>query len=127
MPVYNIRYLESENGITFPEKGKIVIDIEGAEHRVGRPNVVKTGKLFIMFYGVGTIDIPYRLSYAISTDGTNWDVKRVIPGLSLSQNGWDSKMMAYPGVVTAKNTTYMFYNGNDMGKAGFGYAELIEW
>lgn len=126
-PVYNIRYMESENGMDFPEKGMIVIDIKGGEHRVGRPNVVKLGKLFIMFYGVGTIDVPYRLSYAISSDGINWDIRRDIPGLSLSQDGWDSKMMAYPGVITVNNTTYMFYNGNDMGKAGFGYAKLIEW
>ena len=126
-PVYNIRYMESKNGIDFPEKGTIVIDIKVDEHRVGRPNVAKIGKLFIMFYGIGTIDLPYRLAYAISSDGITWDIKGDIPGLSLSQNGWDSKMMAYPGVITVNNTTYMFYNGNNMGRDGFGYARLIEW
>lgn len=126
-PVYNIRYMESKNSIDFPEKGTIVIDIKEDEHRVGRPNVVKIGKLFIMFYGVGTIDVPYRLAYAISSDGITWDIKGDISGLSLSQDGWDSKMMAYPAVITTQNGTYMFYNGNNMGRDGFGYAKLIEW
>ena len=42
-------------------------------------------------------------------------------------SGWDSQMQAYPAVVTAGGRTYLFYNGNDYGREGFGYAELESW
>jgi hypothetical protein len=32
--------------------------------------------------------------------------------------------MAYPFVQKINEKYYMFYNGNDFGKHGFGYAEL---
>ena len=35
-------------------------------------------------------------------------------------------MMAYPAFVRTKNKAFLFYNGNEYSKEGFGYAELIE-
>ena len=34
-------------------------------------------------------------------------------------------MMAYPCVIKVGDRTFMFYNGNDYGRYGFGYAELV--
>ena len=42
--------------------------------------------------------------------------------LEPSADGWDSTMTAYPAVVSAAGRMYLFYNGNDFGRAGFGYA-----
>jgi len=36
-------------------------------------------------------------------------------------------MVAFPGVVQWHDRVYMFYNGNDYGRDGFGYAELRQW
>ena len=36
-------------------------------------------------------------------------------------------MLCYPALVNYGDRVYMFYNGNDYGKTGFGYAELVEW
>jgi hypothetical protein len=36
-------------------------------------------------------------------------------------------MIAYASVLAHKGRTYMFYNGNNLGKTGFGYAELERW
>ena len=44
----------------------------------------------------------------------------------VSASGWDSDMTCYPSIITVKEKTYMFYNGNNNGETGFGYAELIE-
>jgi hypothetical protein len=30
--------------------------------------------------------------------------------------------LCYPSLLAYKDRTYMFYNGNDMGRDGFGYA-----
>lgn len=127
LPCYNIRYLESADGIVFPRNGTVVIDTEPNEHRVGRPYVIKTNDRFRMFFGAGTEAEPYRLAYADSIDGLTWRRKDEEVGLDLSELGWDSQMIAYPSVVSCKGKVYMFYNGNDYGKTGFGYAELVEW
>jgi hypothetical protein len=33
-------------------------------------------------------------------------------------------MICYPAVIKIYDKTYLFYNGNNNGKTGFGYAEL---
>ena len=127
LPCYNIRYMESADGIRFPAKGVVALDIREDEHRVGRPYVIKVNDTYRMFFGAGSEAEPYRLAYAESGDGINWQRKDDELGLTLSATGWDSQMMAYPAVVTWRDRTYMFYNGNEYGRTGFGYAELKEW
>ena len=80
-----------------------------------------------MFFGRGSDEQPYRLTYADSDDGYNWTRHGDIEGLTLSHDDWDSEMMAYPSVVTTRTGTYMFYNGNNYGHDGFGCAKLISW
>jgi len=128
LPSYNVRYFESPDGINFPKKGKVVLDFtyEG-EYRIGRPYVMKNGDIYRMFYGYATKSEGYRLGYAESKDGINWVRKDQEIGIEASENGWDSKMIAYPAVVKWKDKIYMVYNGTDMGKTGFGYAVLEEW
>jgi hypothetical protein len=124
LPVYDVRYMESNSKSSFPSSGKIVIDIPKGCHRVGRPYVVHESGLYKMFYGYGSEAVPYQLAYAESLDGICWTQKEI--GLELSDSGWDSQMMAYPAFVRTKNKAFLFYNGNDYGKEGFGYAELVE-
>ncbi len=126
LPVYNIRYLESDSPFSVPDFGVEVLDTQDDEHRVGRPNVVKIDNSYKMFFGYGSDSHPYRLGYAESNDGSNWLRKDSDLGLELSNSGWDSEMMAYPCVVKYKERIFMFYNGNDYGRYGFGYAELIK-
>jgi hypothetical protein len=45
----------------------------------------------------------------------------------VAASGWDSEMQAYPSVVVSENQTYLFYNGNEYGKQGFGCAVLESW
>jgi hypothetical protein len=125
LPQYNIRYMESENGIDFPSTGLVALDIKEGEHRVGRPNVLKcsNGK-YLMFYGYGSESEPYKLGLAESADGHSWVRCDERLGLELSSSGWDSEMMAYPSVIQTLSGTYLFYNGNSYGSTGFGVAVL---
>ena len=84
-----------------------------------------------MWYGVRgkkdyrkSIDSTYRIGMAISNDGINWERQDHNSGITISENGWDSTMISYPYVVKVDNKILMFYNGNDFGKTGFGFAEL---
>lgn len=124
LPVYDIRYTSSYDGIRFNDNGRIVIPVPEHHHRVGRPYVFKENGIYKMYYGYGCEAIPYRLTYAESDDATHWKNKDI--NLNLSSSGWDSQMMAYPAFVRIKDKAFLFYNGNNYGYDGFGYAELTE-
>jgi hypothetical protein len=128
LPRYNIRYTESADGIKLDEDFTIAVDTEGDdEHRVGRPYVIKCGGKYLMFYAAGRKSRGFRLAFAQSDDGKNWVRKDNEIGIDVSESGFDSEMMSYPSVVTTKAKTFLFYNGNNYGRDGFGYAILKEW
>jgi sucrose-6-phosphate hydrolase SacC (GH32 family) len=122
LPVYDIRHIESPDGIAFPDEGTVCIPVRGEEHRVGRPWVLPSANGYEMYFGAGTEREPYRLAYATSDDGIHWRRDDAILRLGPSQAGWDSEMIAYPAVVSVAGRTYLFYNGNGYGRDGFGYA-----
>lgn len=127
-PQYDINYTESSDGLCFDEGIKVMcVNIDNKEYRIGRPRVYTLDNLYIMNFTYGTTDDRYHAGEAISDDGIHWHRDDARLGITTSKNGWDSRHLSYPSIITAKNgRTYMFYNGNDMGKNGFGYAELTE-
>lgn len=128
LPVYDIRYLESKDGVNFDKKGKVCLGMRGVdEYRIGRPYVIKSGKIYRMFYATATKSKGFRLGYAESRDGIDWERKDEKIGIDVSESGWDSQMISYPSVIRYKDRVYLFYNGNDYGKDGFGYALLEQW
>ena len=126
IPQYELRYMESPDGIHFPnEIGKVVIPVEKGCFRVGKPYIVKENDTYKMFYSDGADDEAlYKLAYAESTDGLNWTKKDL--NLPYEENSWDSQMAEYPSFIRVNGKAYLFYNGNNYGYDGFGYAELIE-
>ncbi|WP_313397354.1 hypothetical protein [Stutzerimonas nitrititolerans] len=128
LPVYDIRYVESVDPYNFPNAGSVLLCTQGDEYRLGRPYLYKKDEHeFYLFYGYSSENAPYQLGCAFSTDMQAW--KRIDSdiGLGLSDQGWDSEMMAYPSVIELNGKIYIFYNGNEYGKFGFGAAELLEW
>jgi hypothetical protein len=126
-PNYHIRYVESKDGLSFPREGAVCVRHQGNEYRIGRPRVYKFGELYRMFYTKGTLDRQYLIGYAESSDGVNWKRMDESVGIGLSSSGWDSQTICYPSLLKHRATTYMFHNGNDMGRSGFGYAVLDHW
>lgn len=128
MPVYDIRYVESPDGINWPESGSVVLQLNrNEEHGFGRPYIVKKQNLYQMFYSIRKKSPrAYRLGYAESKDGIHWDRKDDELGLDVSSNGWDSESIEYSAVIDVNDKTLCFYNGNDFGATGFGVAELIK-
>lgn len=126
-PVYNIWYTESKDGIHFPQEDTVLcVDVRGSEYRIGRPKVYRTDSGYEMFYTRDLVTKEYLAGYAVSEDGIHWDRKDEEAGLFKSSEGWDSEMACYPVKYQAQNRTYLFYNGNGMGKTGVGYAELLQ-
>jgi hypothetical protein len=126
-PKYDVRYYESSDGVNFPKKGVVCVENTENEYRIGRPRVIKRDNIYRMFYTKGTLKKEYLPGYAESKDGMHWVRKDEEIGIEPSGEGWDSTQLCYPAIISYKNKTYMFYNGNDYGKTGFGYAELVKW
>ena len=40
-------------------------------------------------------------------------------GIAVSPDGWDSETISYPNVFELDGSTYMYYQGNQVGKFGF--------
>ncbi len=124
-PKYSIKYTASKDGRHFHSTGIACIPLSRRnEYRIGRPRVYKTPTGYQMLYTRGFRDGRYVPGYAESADGIRWVRKDGELGLTLSPSGWDSQMLCYPSLVRYHHTTYAFYNGNGMGKTGFGYAIL---
>lgn len=121
--VYHIKYAESDDGIEWRRDGRVAIELADGEKNVARPCVVRDGDLYRMWYcynrGEG-----YRLGYAESRDGLGWTRRDEHVGIALSESGaWDDRAMAYPWVSrTGNGERVLFYNGNDFGREGFGWA-----
>jgi hypothetical protein len=127
LPNYDIRYTESADGLGLGAEFAVAVGTRDTEYRVGRPYVLKAENCYRMFYCAGTHKDGYRLAYAESQDGVKWSRKDADVGISVSAEGWDSEMQAYPAVISYKDKTYLFYNGNNYGRDGFGYALLEHW
>jgi hypothetical protein len=128
MPVYGLRYLESADGIVWPDEGRVVMDPDpAAEHGFGRPWVVRDGDGWRMHLSVRRRDpARYRLGFARSLDGETWVRRDAELGLDVSPGEWDGDAIAYGTEVVAGGRTWLFYNGDDFGGTGVGVAELLE-
>ena len=127
-PQYDINYIESRNGIDFSSVStKSIKNNKGnGEYRIGRPRVYKLDSVYVMNFTYGTVDGRYKAGQATSADGVNWTRNDQKLGIELSDTGWDSVHLSYPSVIQVRDKVFMFYNGNNMGKDGFGYAELVK-
>jgi hypothetical protein len=126
MPVYNVKYAESADGIHWPDVGTpCLAPANGDEHGFGRPYVVRDAAGYRMYLSVRRRSVAaYRLGYAVSADGINWTRRDRELGLDVSPAGWDSQAIMYSAVIEVGGRTYAFYNGNDFGRDGFGVAVL---
>jgi len=125
---YNIFHATSNDGIDWKISDTPCIPGDTETQCTVRPSVIFKDGLFQMWFSYRENhnyhegDGGYRIGYASSKDGANWQRDDSKVGIGLSKEGWDSKMIAYPNIIDTKHGLYMFYNGNDFGISGFGYA-----
>lgn len=118
---YHIRYAESDDGIEWRPTGRVCIDFAGPqEYAFGRPWVVKHGGLYRMWYAVRGES--YRIGYAESRNGLEWERLDGQAGIAASGAGWDAQMVEYPAVFGPPGRLAMLYNGDGYGATGIGLA-----
>lgn len=124
-PSYNVKYVESKNGITFNGPSTNCLNFtRNQEYRIGRPRVYFREGGYQMIFTWGDLSGNYRMGYATSDDGKTWLRDDDKLNFNPSASGWDDKWVSYGSIFEIENDTYMVYNGNDMGKDGFGLARL---
>lgn len=131
VPEYHLRYVESRDGLRFGRSGRELLQLNRPdEYAFARPFAVPpahAGEPHRMYYSIRTRSKGYRLGYAESADGMNWQRRDDDLGLDVSQSGWDSKDMCWSSYLNAGERHYLFYNGNQFGRDGFGVALLEQW
>lgn len=130
-PVYKIRCATSQNGIEWNKEGKDIIPPRlGADECQAGADIVEFNGLFHMFFSYRQAvdfrnkDRGYRIGYAVSEDMMHWTRSDSSAGIGVSPIGWDAQMVSYAHVFHWNETLYMLYQGNDVGKSGFGVAVL---
>jgi len=124
---YNIRFAESDDGINWKRDGHVCIDFKNEnEYAIARPFVLKEDGIFRMWYSYreSAKNKTYRIGYAESSDGMNWERMDDCIDLDVSEIGWDSEMIEYSFLYDFNGLRYMLYNGNSFGKTGVGLAVL---
>lgn len=132
-PVYKIRMASSTDGLHWTKAGlDLIPDKLGATECQACPDVHFHNGRYHMFFSYRDIknyrsrEGGYRIGYAVSDDLRFWQRQDELIDLPCSDSGWDSEMVNYPHVFSHQGSFYMLYQGNEMGRMGFGLARLAE-
>lgn len=118
-----IHHATSRDSETWQRHGLAVPYARGEAQAFSRPSVLRDAQGYHMWYSYrGGNGVPYRIGYAHSMNGEQWQRRDADAGIDVSASGWDSEMICYPFVFEHKNARYMLYNGNGHGRTGFGLA-----
>ena len=133
-PVYKIRMASSSDGINWIKADRNLIENKVEEDEAqASPDVFFFDNKYHMFFcyryslNYRGKEGGYRIGYASSDDLINWKRDDSKVGIDISDDGWDSEMVAYPHVFELDGKIYMFYLGNHVGKYGFGAAVLEDY
>ena len=121
-----INHATSVNGHEWTRLGVAIPYELGIAQAFSRPTVVSdpAGHHMWFSYRSGRPGQKYRIGYAYSMSGENWELRLADAGIDVSESGWDSEMIEYPFVFDHKGQRFMLYNGNGYGRTGFGLAVL---
>ena len=121
IPIYNLSYAESKNGINWNLKKKNVLKLN-AFTTAARPYVLKHNKEYHMWYSERKYQKKYLIKYSKSKNGINWKSKNFkVPTLKK----FNDKSSCYPCVFQNNKKFYLLFNGNNYGKTGIAISELF--
>jgi hypothetical protein len=121
-----INAAESSDGLTWRPTVHGALSLAGAsdplETALARPTVLRHEDGFSMWYARQCPQ--YRLGYAWSADGDQWERRDDAFRLEGPLGAWEQHEQTYPCAFTHQNRQYLLYNGDGYGRTGFGLALL---
>lgn len=131
---YKLRMATSDDGINWYKHGKDIIEdkLGPTEAQAAGDVTYKNGSYHMFFCYRANFDFrknpanTYRIGYAVSKDLISWKRMDERAGIDVStdKSAFDSEMVAYPHIFEVAGKNYMLYLGNEVGKYGFGLAEM---
>lgn len=130
-PVYRIRMARSADGINWTKEGRDLLEISLEDNECqASPDVFELDGKYHMYFsyryclGFQSKERAYRIGYAWSENLTHWTRDDAACDIRVSDHGWDSESVSYPHVFRVGEQRYMLYQGNHVGRTGFGLARL---
>ena len=130
-PVYKIRMATSEDGILWNKLNRDLIESRVEEDEAqASPDVFYANGTYHMFFCYRYSShyrgrqFGYRIGYASSCNLVDWVRNDDKAGIDVSEQGWDAEMISYPHVFELDGKIYMAYLGDQVGRYGFGIAQL---
>ena len=129
--IYRLASAVSEDMIDWKKDGEFLVGARLTEECQARPWVVARDGLYHLWFSYRPArDFRnerngYRVGYAWSEDLVNWYRDDARAGIGRSAAGWDSEMIAYTATAEVDGNLFLFYNGNQFGRYGFGVAQLV--
>lgn len=128
---HRIRVAMSDDGLNWEKHNKDLIPAHSAANESqASPDVFYANGTYHMFF-CSWLPESFRetkargIYYASSKDLLHWTRDNAKAGIEISEgNSFDNQMLAYPHVFELDGKTYMLYLGNEVGRYGFGLAEL---
>jgi hypothetical protein len=131
-PFYEIRSTHSSDGFIWDARSQTTIALRAPAAGYGRPWVAEGNDGLRLWFsrrgevyrGVG--DGAYRLASILADEhgGFSGAAEPVAYENPPETSDFDSWMQAYACVVPHRDDLIMFYNGDDFGRTGFGWARL---
>lgn len=130
---YKLRMAVSKDGIRWEKCNRDILEEKfELESQACGDVTFCNGKYHMFFCYRGHRDFrkgaknSYRIGYASSKDLYHWEREDDKAGIDITpgEQEWDSEMVAYPHVFACDGKIYLLYLGNEVGKSGFGLAEL---
>ena len=128
---YVIAHATSNDGREWVKEGRPILPQRHPLECQALPSVLQIGSRYHMvFCHRHTFDFRtnpergYRLGYAYSDDLVNWVRNDEALQFEGPAQDWAADMACYPHLFANHRGTYLLYNGNQFGRAGFGMAEL---
>jgi predicted GH43/DUF377 family glycosyl hydrolase len=129
--IVHIGHAVSLDGITWVKTQKPVLSprldaVKSYEAVVSKPGIILMNGTYHMWLSVFTMQEGggYRLNYARSKNGLDWERFADEEVMPLTPGGFDSNHQSYANVIEQGDELWMFYVGNAFGSTGIGLATM---
>jgi hypothetical protein len=125
-----IRLAISDDGLNWIKVDKnLITETLGENEAQASPDVFFSNDRYHMFFCYWSPENfrstkVRKIGYAYSEDLVTWKRIDEKAGIDISKTGFDDQMQAYPHVFRLDGKVFMLYLGNEVGRYGFGLAEL---
>lgn len=122
IPIYNLSYGVSKDGVVWKCKKKEILKTQKNE-TISRPWIIFYKKKYHMWYSYRILGKNFKIGYATSSNGINWNRRDNELKIPIKKD-FNDQMSEYPAFFNHKNKFFLLFNGNNYGKTGVGLVEM---